>query len=344
MATARNAREVRRATTSLPEASGSMTRIPAADDTEAGLASDAPLPPTSAAGPEPDDRACASDTEPGVDAIQHYLHAIGARPLLQPDEEFELACRARNGDFAARQRMIEHNLRLVVSIAKHYVRRGVELLDLIEEGNLGLMHAIDKFEPERGFRFSTYATWWIRQSVERAIFQQARTVRLPVHFLRELGQIVRARRHLEAAAASEGRAREARIDDIAHLAGRSIDHVVDVLQLGEAAASLDVPIDGDPGTTLLELVADPTSAAPEEGAIRHELEQLVNEWLDGLPVRQRAVIERRFGLHGHEPATLDALSEEMQLTRERVRQIQQEALLRLRRALTARGVGRDAVL
>lgn len=344
MVSARSARGERRRTKSVPEVPDSKALSPPAGGPEAGSEGDTPLATASGAGSDSDERAVAADAGPGAEAIHQYLHLIGTRPLLQADEEFELARRARHGDFAARQQMIEHNLRLVVSIAKHYVRRGVELLDLIEEGNLGLMHAIDKFEPERGFRFSTYATWWIRQSVERAILQQARTVRLPVHFLRELTQILRARRHLEAAAASEGRAREARIDDIAHLAGRSIDHVADVLQLGEAAASLDVPIDGDPATTLLELVADPTAAAPEEGAMRHELEQLVTEWLEGLPARQRAVIERRFGLHGYEPATLDALSQEMQLTRERVRQIQQDALLRLRRALSARGVGRDAVL
>ncbi len=277
------------------------------------------------------------------DSIQQYLNAIGARPLLTPEQEYLFAMRARAGDFAARQSMIEHNLRLVVSIAKHYVNRGVSLLDLIEEGNLGLIHAIEKFEPERGFRFSTYATWWIRQSIERAIIHQARTIRLPVHVVRELNQVLRAKRHLEAERAANGERREARIDDIAHLVGRSVDEVADVLRLSESPASLDTPLESDPGSTLIDLLADTGAASPETAALAREIEQLVRDWLERLPDRQRTVIERRYGLNGLEPATLDDLAAELGLTRERVRQIQQEALQRLRRALLARGVERDAL-
>lgn len=278
------------------------------------------------------------------DSVQQYLNAIGARPLLTPEQEYLFAVQARAGDFDARQSMIEHNLRLVVSIAKHYVNRGVGLLDLIEEGNLGLIHAIEKFEPERGFRFSTYATWWIRQSIERAIINQARTIRLPVHIVRELNQVLRAKRHLEAEYAARGERREARIDDIAHLVGRSVDEVADVLRLSELPASLDTPLESDPGSSLIDLLADTGAASPETVALAREIEQLVRDWLERLPDKQRTVVERRYGLNAREPATLEELAVELGLTRERVRQIQQEALQRLRRSLLARGVERDALL
>lgn len=277
------------------------------------------------------------------DSIQQYLNAIGARPLLTPEQEYLFAMQARAGDFDARQSMIEHNLRLVVSIAKHYVNRGVGLLDLIEEGNLGLIHALEKFEPERGFRFSTYATWWIRQSIERAIINQARTIRLPVHIVRELNQVLRAKRHLEAEYAGRGERREARIDDIAHLVGRSVDEVADVLRLSELPASLDTPLESDPGSSLIDLLADTGAASPETVALAREIEQLVRDWLERLPDKQRTVVERRYGLNAREPATLEDVAAELGLTRERVRQIQQEALQRLRRSLLARGVERDAL-
>jgi RNA polymerase nonessential primary-like sigma factor len=280
-------------------------------------------------------------TELSTDATQHYLNQIGARPLLTVPEEVHFATLAKQGNFEARQKMIEHNLRLVVSIAKHYINRGVVLLDLIEEGNLGLMRAIDKFEPERGFRFSTYATWWIRQSIERAIMNQARTVRLPVHVVRELNQTLRAKFHLEA---QHHDGKDATAEDIAHLVDRSVEDVQDILALSEHASSLDAPLDGDPQSSLMDLLQGDHANDPDAQAEHHEMTVLVHDWLDKLPDKQRLVITRRFGLDNDDPATLEELAVEMHVTRERVRQIQQEALIKLKRSLAKNGVGKDSLL
>ena len=279
--------------------------------------------------------------ELSTDATQHYLNQIGLRPLLTVAEEVHFATLAKQGEFDARQKMIEHNLRLVVSIAKHYINRGVVLLDLIEEGNLGLMRAIDKFEPERGFRFSTYATWWIRQSIERAIMNQARTVRLPVHMVRELNQVLRAKYHLEA---QHHDGKDATAEDIAHLVDRPLENVQDILALSEHATSLDAPLDGDPQSSLMDLLPGDLAEAPDARAEQHELTILLRDWLGKLPDKQRLVILRRFGMDNDDPATLEQLAVEMGVTRERVRQIQQEALSKLKRAFASRGVGRDALL
>ncbi len=278
--------------------------------------------------------------ELSTDTTQHYLNQIGTRPLLTVSEELYFATLAKQGDFASRQKMIEHNLRLVVSIAKHYINRGVALLDLIEEGNLGLMRAIDKFEPERGFRFSTYATWWIRQSIERAIMNQARTVRLPVHMVRELNQILRAKYHLEA---QQHDGRDATAEDIAHLVDRPVEEVQDVLALSEHAASLDTPLDNDPQASLIDLLPGSQEGNPDTQAECHEMSVLVRDWLKGLPDKQRLVIMRRFGLDNDDPSTLEQLAVEMGITRERVRQVQQEALIKLKRSLIARGISKDAL-
>ncbi|GAC1409361.1 MAG: RNA polymerase sigma factor RpoS [Burkholderiaceae bacterium] len=275
------------------------------------------------------------------DITQHYLNTIGTRALLTVSEEVHFATLAKQGDFPARQKMIEHNLRLVVSIAKHYINRGVVLMDLIEEGNLGLMHAIDKFEPERGFRFSTYATWWIRQGIERSIMNQARTVRLPVHMVRELNQVLRAKYRLQA---QNHDGRETTAQDVAHLLGRAIGDVQDILALSEHANSLDSPLDNDPQSSLIDLLPGDSEASPDFHAQQLEVTLLVRDWLNRLPDKQRLVIIRRFGLDDDDPATLEQLAAQLRVTRERIRQIQQQALVKLKRAMSASGVGRDALL
>ena len=281
-----------------------------------------------------------------ADALSLYLRGVRRTALFTPEEEFETAQRARAGDFAARQSMIEHNLRLVVSIAKGYMGRGVPMADLVEEGNLGLMHAIDKFEPERGFRFSTYATWWIRQSVDRALLYQGRAVRLPVNVVRELQHVLRARRLLENDSELLARRPEGiRVDDIAALLGTDPQHVADLLSMAEAPRSLDASLDlaGDDQTLGDELVDDVT-LSPDEVTLSHEVDALLDEWIGTLTQREREVLEARYGLHGHDPETLDVLSERLGLTRERVRQVQNEALLKLKRYLGRRGITQDKLI
>ena len=273
------------------------------------------------------------------DVTQHYLNEIGAKPLFTPAEEYSWACRARAGDFVARQKMIEHNLRLVVNIAKHYLNRGIPLLDLIEEGNLGLIHAIEKFDPERGFRFSTYATWWIRQSIERAIMNQSRTIRLPVHVVKEINLILRAFRHLELA-----NGKETRLEQIAHLIDRSVDDVRRAITLNEHIASLDAPLEIDPDHTIADAIADDNALDPEELLQTSEVGSLVNQWIEQLTDKQRRVLERRYGLGGAEVITLEEVAVELNLTRERVRQIQIEALDQLRRVIKRGGITRENLI
>jgi RNA polymerase nonessential primary-like sigma factor len=277
-----------------------------------------------------------------ADLVQRYLQQIASKPLFTPDQELSVATQAKKGDFAARQAMIEHNLRLVVSIAKTYMNRGLPLPDLIEEGNLGLMHALDKFEPSRGFRFSTYATWWIRQSIEKGLMDQVRTVRLPVHVIREINQVLRARRFLEQTLASVGRLPD--MEDIASLTGKSLEDVADILAMAEHSTSLDAPRDLDPGSSLLDLISDQRSAGPDQEVEKSQLEEMLRAWLNNLKDDQRLVILRRYGLDNQEPATLESVANELKLSKERVRQIQQEALLKLKKHLQSHGLDKDSVL
>ncbi|MBP6096183.1 MAG: RNA polymerase sigma factor RpoS [Methyloversatilis sp.] len=273
------------------------------------------------------------------DATQLYLNEIGANPLLTPEEELAMARRVRTGDFEARQIMIERNLRLVVNIAKHYLNRGMPLLDLVEEGNLGLIHALEKYDPERGFRFSTYATWWIRQNIERAIMNQSRTIRLPVHVVKELNQVLRAMRNLESRSGGECCA-----EDIAQLLAKPVEDVRHILSLNEHTASLDAPLDIDPSLSIGESLADDNQIGPEEEIQNAEIGGLVQIWIGQLNDKQRTVIECRYGINNREISTLEELADQLDLTRERVRQIQLEALAQLRKILRRAGVSRDVLL
>lgn len=272
------------------------------------------------------------------DVTQLYLNEIGAKPLLTPAEELATARCMRAGDFASRQKMIEHNLRLVVNIAKHYLNRGIPLLDLIEEGNLGLIHALEKFDPERGFRFSTYATWWIRQSIERGIMNQARTIRLPVHVVKEINLVLRAMRHLESADR-----RESTVERVAVLIDKPVEDVRRILALNEHIASLDMPLDIDPEHTMVEIIADDGGSDPASLLQSSEVDTLIAGWLDQLTERQRQVIERRYGLNNADVATLDIIANDLGLTRERVRQIQMEALDRLRKIVKRGNLSSDSL-
>ncbi len=280
--------------------------------------------------------------------LQMYLREIRRAPLLTPEQEFETATRARAGDFAARQTMIEHNLRLVVSIAKNYLGRGLPMTDLIEEGNLGLMHAIGKFEPERGFRFSTYASWWIRQNIERAIMHQARLVRLPVHVVRELNQVLKARRALEAMSAARGEAdRPVRVEEVAAAVGRPVQEVSELMKFAEQPASLDAPIERHGGEgaaeSILDGVADDGASDPMSLTLSNEVGRLLDHGLGELNQREREVLQGRYGLGDRESETLETLAARLGLTRERIRQIQQEALVKLKRRMARNGIDRDSI-
>lgn len=273
-----------------------------------------------------------------VDPTQIYLSEIGFTPLLSAEEEVHFARLAQKGDAAARKRMIESNLRLVVKIARRYCNRGLPLLDLIEEGNLGLMRAVEKFDPERGFRFSTYATWWIRQTVERAIMNQTRTIRLPIHVVKELNVYLRAAREL-----MQTLDHEPTPEEIAEMVDKPIEEVKDMLGLNERITSVDVPVNNDFGKPLIETLADTNNSDPADLLSDENLSEHIDEWLDKLTENQREVIMRRFGLRGFERATLEEVGAQIGLTRERVRQIQVEALKALRHILESRGLTHDSI-
>ena len=273
-----------------------------------------------------------------LDATQLYLGEIGFSPLLSAEEEVYFSRRALKGDEASRKRMIVSNLRLVVKIARRYNNRGLALLDLIEEGNLGLIRAVEKFDPERGFRFSTYATWWIRQTIERAIMNQTRTIRLPIHVVKELNVYLRAAREL-----SQKLDHEPTAEEIAESLDKPVQDVTKMLRLNEKITSVDTPIGGENDKVLLDVIADDKGHGPEEDIQDSDIKLNIIKWLEDLSPKQREVLARRFGLLGYEPSTLEDVGVEIGLTRERVRQIQVEALRRLRDMLGHKGLDLEAL-
>jgi RNA polymerase nonessential primary-like sigma factor len=278
------------------------------------------------------------ETQKNLDATQLYLGEIGFSPLLSAEEEVYFARRALKGHEASRKRMIVSNLRLVVKIARRYNNRGLALLDLIEEGNLGLIRAVEKFDPERGFRFSTYATWWIRQTIERAIMNQTRTIRLPIHVVKELNVYLRAAREL-----AQKLDHEPTAEEIATSLDRPVEDVSKMLRLNERITSVDTPIGSDGDKALLDIIADEKGHGPEEDLQDKDIKCSIVKWLEELNPKQREVLARRFGLMGYEPSTLEDVGAEIGLTRERVRQIQVEALRRLRDMLGHQGLNLEAL-
>lgn len=277
----------------------------------------------------------AVDAGSSADATALYLKEIGFSALLTPDEEKSLGRRVQQGDAAARRRMIESNLRLVVKISRRYLNRGLPLLDLIEEGNLGLMHAIEKFDPERGFRLSTYATWWIRQNIERALMSQTRTIRLPVHVMKELNVYLRAAREL-----SQKLDHEPRPEEIAELIDRPVEEVRRLYNLTERVDSLD-SLAGFQNRDPLEAIADEQVLDPASEVQALDLAAKLEDMLEELSDKHQEIIARRFGLRGYDQATLEQVGAEIGLTRERVRQMQLEALRRLRRGLELCGLSSE---
>ena len=273
------------------------------------------------------------------DATHLYLGEIGFRALLTAQEEQHFSRLALKGDVSARHCLIESNLRLVVKIARRYVNRGMTLLDLIEEGNLGLIRAVEKFDPERGFRFSTYGTWWIRQTIERAIMNQARIIRLPIHVVKELNTYLRASREL-----TQTLNHEPIPEEIANYLGKPVKQVSAVLNLNDRVGSVDNTLGPNSNTTLLESIPDTVNQDPEKFVVDTNLMSNMEQWLDLLTDLQKDVIARRFGLRGHTVCTLEHVGREIGLTRERVRQIQVGALRCLRHTLETEGLSSLDVL
>ena len=273
------------------------------------------------------------------DPTRLYLNEIGASPLLSAEEEVKYSRLAQQGDEAARKRMIESNLRLVVKIARRYMNRGLAFLDLIEEGNLGLIRAVEKFDPELGFRFSTYGTWWIRQTIERAIMNQTRTIRLPIHVVKEINVYLRAARNLAQTLDHEPSA-----EDIAGLLNKPIADVERMLGLNERIASTDSMVMRESGKTLLDTIPDNNVKDPTETLQEESVHSNLEDCLSQLSDKQREVVERRFGLHGYSVSTLEQVGQEIGVTRERVRQIQMDALKKLKRILEQEGFSVEALL
>ena len=272
-----------------------------------------------------------------LDPTRQYLDEIGISPLLSADEEKYFSRRALDGDESARQRMIKSNLRLVVKISRRYTNRGLPLLDLIEEGNLGLIHAVKKFDPERGFRFSTYATWWIRQAIERAIMNQSRTVRLPIHIIKDINSCLRVARRLR-----QGSEKNPSIQNIADHMQRDVSEVQRLMTLHERVTLRSAS--SDDGSGPVDRLQAKRDLGPSQCAQKAAVNDIVDHWVCELNAKQRAVVERRFGLHGYRRATLAQIGEEIGVTRERVRQIQLDALKNLREMMESHGLSGESML
>ncbi|MDP0588408.1 MAG: RNA polymerase sigma factor RpoS [Candidatus Endonucleobacter bathymodioli] len=279
------------------------------------------------------------DFDKTTDATQLYLSEIGFSPLLTPAEEVHFARLARKGVEAGRRRMIESNLRLVVKISRRYVNRGLTLLDVIEEGNLGLIKAVEKFDPERGFRFSTYATWWIRQTIERAIMNQTRTIRLPIHVVKELNVYLRAAREL-----TQKLDHDPTPEEIAALLDKPVADVKRMLGLNERVTSVDTPLGVSSDKSMLDTISDENESDPAKLLQQLDLNDSLDRWLGELSGNQREVVARRFGLLGYETSTLEEVGKAIGLTRERVRQIQVEALKRMKIIMERQGLSGHALL
>lgn len=288
--------------------------------------------------PEPDAKGRQKARKRDIDPTQLYLIEIGSSPLLSAQEEVHYSRLARQGDERARNHMVRCNLRLVVKIARRYLNRGLALLDLVEEGNLGLIRAVEKFDPERGFRFSTYATWWIRQNIERAIMNQTRTIRLPIHIIKELNVYLRKAREI-----TNQLDHEPTFEDIAKALDKTPNDVNRLLRLNERTLSVDTPMGDDTEKPLLEALADQQNDGPAEILEDNNIRAQLDECLQLLNEKQRSILARRFGLLGYEAATLEEVGSEVGLTRERVRQIQVEALKALRAIMEEKGIELETI-
>jgi RNA polymerase primary sigma factor len=262
--------------------------------------------------------------EPSLDSLRLYLRSIGRVNLLTAEQEVQLARRIERGDMVAKQQMIEANLRLVVSIAKSYLGRGLTFLDLIQEGSMGLIRAVEKFDYRRGYKFSTYATWWIRQAVTRAIADKGRTIRIPVHMVEKLNKVVHVERQLV-----QQLGREPTPDEIAAELDTSVREVRDVLRMAQQPISLEKPIGEEDDSELGDFVEDQTAESPFELASEHLRRENLRRALAALPEREREVIEMRFGLSGERPYTLEEVGRAFNVTRERIRQIENHTLKKL---------------
>lgn len=273
-----------------------------------------------------------------ADATRVYLNELGKSKLLTADEEKVFGKRALRGDEEARRIMIESNLRLVVKISRRYLNRGLPLLDLIEEGNLGLIRAVEKFDPDRGFRFSTYATWWIRQTIERAIMNQTRTIRLPIHVIKEMNGYIKAQRLL-----AQQLDHEPSAEEIAEHMGKPVKTVIKMLKLNERVTSVDVPAGKDYDKPIVDSISDDESYSPAEVLQADSIKNKITHWVHQLTEKQREVICRRYGLCGYENSTLEQVALELGVTRERVRQIQMDGLKRLKEILEVGGYSFEAI-